>query len=150
MKIYFDVCCLCRPFDDQNIDRNHMEAQALSRIKAHILNGEWIWISSEVVDFEINQISDNDLLEAVSCEAAQSDEYVFNDQNNIQRARTIKDYGFDPFDALHLASAEKGKADIFLTTDDRLIRLADRVKGKLDVRVANPLEWLREGFSNED
>jgi predicted nucleic acid-binding protein len=52
--------------------------------------------------------------------------------------------GFRPLDALHLACAESGGADVLLTTDDRLRRLASRVSAQLRVRVENPLTWLEE------
>ena len=48
------------------------------------------------------------------------------------------------WDALHLACAESGQADIFLTTDDKLLRLSQRIANKLQVRVDNPLSWLTE------
>jgi hypothetical protein len=32
--------------------------------------------------------------------------------------------------------------DIFLTTDDRVLRIATRHTAQLKVRVANPLDWL--------
>jgi hypothetical protein len=48
------------------------------------------------------------------------------------------------FDALHLACAESGRADVFLTTDDRLLRKSAGYAKQLYVRVENPLVWLRE------
>jgi hypothetical protein len=47
-------------------------------------------------------------------------------------------------DAVHLACAESGGADIFLSTDDRLIKRAMRFSKKLKVKIMNPLDWLRE------
>jgi hypothetical protein len=52
--------------------------------------------------------------------------------------------GFIGFDAVHLACAESGGADIFLSTDDRLIKRAMRFSKKLTVKTMNPLDWLRE------
>lgn len=43
------------------------------------------------------------------------------------------------FDSLHIASAEEAKADIFLTTDDKLEKMADKLK--LKTRVINPLRF---------
>ena len=60
------------------------------------------------------------------------------------RARELMAAGFGAFDALHLASAESGGVDVFLTTDDRLLRTARRVAKRLLVRVENPLTWLGE------
>ena len=54
MKIYFDVCCLNRPYDDQTQDRIHLEAEAIIGILRHIELNEWIWVSSGVVNYEIS------------------------------------------------------------------------------------------------
>ena len=52
--------------------------------------------------------------------------------------------GFKSFDAMHIACAESEKADVFLTTDDKLLKLAKRNKNKLNVDIANPVLWLTE------
>jgi predicted nucleic acid-binding protein len=62
----------------------------------------------------------------------------------LQRAREITSLGFKSFDALHISCAELGQADILLTTDDRLLRNAQRHESNLDVRVSNPVIWLME------
>ncbi len=36
MKLYLDVCCLNRPFDDQPQDRVHLEAEAVLTILRHL------------------------------------------------------------------------------------------------------------------
>ena len=40
--------------------------------------------------------------------------------------------------------AESGRADILLTTDDRMLRRAKRFRLQLRVRVENPYTWLEE------
>lgn len=57
---------------------------------------------------------------------------------------SFKSLVFDAFDALHLACAERGAVDLFLTTDDRLLSRARRHKAALRVRVENPLSWYKE------
>jgi hypothetical protein len=53
LKIYLDVCCLNRPFDDQLQDRVHLESEAILTILSHCLNADWNLIGSEVIDVEI-------------------------------------------------------------------------------------------------
>jgi predicted nucleic acid-binding protein len=60
------------------------------------------------------------------------------------RALALERLGFAAFDALHLASAEQGNVDVFLTTDDDLLRRAERHSGLLGIRVRNPLSWYEE------
>jgi len=57
--------------------------------------------------------------------------------------------GFGAYDALHLACAEQADVDVFLTTDDRLLRLSRECSGMLNVKVDNPLSWLKEVTENE-
>jgi len=57
-RIYLDVCCLNRPFDDQQQDRIRLESEAVLLILAHLEAGKWEWLGSEVVDWEIEQTPD--------------------------------------------------------------------------------------------
>jgi hypothetical protein len=48
-----------------------------------------------------------------------------------------------------LAFAEQAAVDIFLTTDDRLLKLASKCFSLIQVKVDNPLGWLRKVIQNE-
>ena len=50
-------------------------------------------------------------------------------------------------DSLHVASAEVGGADVFLTTDDKLIKNAKNAE--LKIRVMNPVTYLAEVIEND-
>ena len=50
-------------------------------------------------------------------------------------------------DSLHIALAEKSKADVMLTTDDILEKKANQMD--LKTRVCNPVNWLMEVTKNE-
>ena len=63
---------------------------------------------------------------------------------DTERASGLEALGFGAFDALHLASAERGKVHTFLTTDDSLLRRARRLRRMVHVSVKNPLEVLLE------
>jgi hypothetical protein len=41
MKIYLDVCCLNRPFDDQTQDRIRLETEAVMLILGRIAAKDW-------------------------------------------------------------------------------------------------------------
>jgi hypothetical protein len=56
------------------------------------------------------------------------------------RAREIERFGFRGLDALHLAAAEAGRADLLITTDDRILRRAGRAGAQLHLRVVRPAE----------
>jgi predicted nucleic acid-binding protein len=121
-----------------------MESEAVLLILKHVYADEWEWLISEVVVDEVEQTPDADRrhrLEQLLKYAQQS--LVISDQH-IERAKTLIQLSFGSMDALHLACAESGKADVFLTTDDKLLHRAKRLAGRVEVPVRNPLDWLRE------
>ena len=70
----------------------------------------------------------------------------------IHRAQALQRAGnFRSLDALHLAAAETLAADVFLTTDDRLLSAARRTVAAGDLRLAvdNPLPWLTAFLTRE-
>ncbi|MEA3351664.1 MAG: PIN domain-containing protein [Chloroflexota bacterium] len=144
MKIYLDACCLNRPFDDQTQTRIRLESESILLILRQLHNQEWEWVSSDVIPYEILQTPDAERRERVRLMASFAHEIVHVDENVLSRGEDIQSLGFDAYDALHLACAKVGQVDVFLTTDDNLVQLAERKQGDLQVYVANPLGWLEK------
>ena len=142
--IYLDVCCLNRPFDDQNQPRIRLESEAILIILAQCEQRQWEWVGSEVLTLEISKTPDPERRRRVQLLASHAHHMVSVGQSEIARVRQIQTWGITAFDALHLACAESGQVDVFLTTDDRLLRKATAHARQLRVRVENPLTWLRE------
>ena len=143
-KIYFDTCCINRPFDDQTQVRVRLEAEAILGILSRIENGEWKWVGSEVLMDEIEQTPDAQRLSRVKLLSDFVQDVVEVNEKEIKRAKELQKEGFQVFDALHIACAESAKADVLLSTDDSLLRQAKRVSKRLKVRVENPLAWVEE------
>jgi len=143
-RIYFDVCCLNRPLDDQTQARIRLEAEAILIILARCQVGSWEWVSSEVIDLEIDQTPDSGRRQQVQLLASYAHHSVAIRQSEIERAQQFKAWGISAHDALHLACAESCGADVFLTTDDKLLRKSTTHAKQLRIRVENPLTWLRE------
>lgn len=144
MKIYLDVCCLNRPFDDQTQDRIHLESEAVIAILKNVETNNWIWISSSVVSFEINQTPNLDRKHRLSKLCDQASHIIKLDEEIYAISENLKKTGFQSYDALHLACAKKAGVDVFLSTDDKLIKKATQNSTTVSVRVANPLAWLQE------
>ena len=89
MRIYLDVCCLNRPFDDQRDDRIRLESEAVLIILERCLN-EWRMIGSEVVDYEISKIPDSERREKVGILASLAKEKVILEDEIIERAKEIE------------------------------------------------------------
>lgn len=144
MKVYLDACCLNRPFDDQSQPRVRLEAEAVSLILEKFNQDEWEWIGSEVLHYEVNQHPDSETRERILSFLSLTRRVVEINEKILKRAEKLEEAGFDPYDAIHLASAELGKADVFLTTDDQILKVSNRNKKLLAFPVENPVKWLEE------
>lgn len=124
MKIYLDVCCINRPFDDQNQDRIRMESEAVLAILKRCLI-DWTLMGSEAIDYEISRIPDAERRRKLERIASISIEKILVDEAIAARALEIENLGLGGVDALHVSCAERC-ADVMLTTDDEIIRAALR------------------------
>lgn len=147
LKLYLDVCCLNRPFDDWTQPRIRLEAEAVIAIINRCQAGNWLMIASTALKSEIAQTPESTKRQQVMdlLNVSKIDMQVTIE--NINRANELQALGYKPFDALHIACAEFAKADTFLITDDRLLRKATNQSERLDVRVANPVTWIIENSS---
>jgi predicted nucleic acid-binding protein len=142
-RVYLDVCCLNRPFDDQSQDRIRLESEAVRLILARIKSGEPSWVVSEVMEEEIERTADPVRRGRVRLMLDYAATRIALGDAEVTRGEELEALGFQAYDALHLACAEAAAVDVFLTTDDRLLRTARRAAGDLRVRVANPLDFER-------
>lgn len=94
--------------------------------------------------FEVSQTPDPERRRRLELLLRAVQETVALADSHVNRGKELEALGFHGVDALHLACAESAGVDVFLTTDDRILRRAARVGGSLSVRVENPLTWLRE------
>jgi hypothetical protein len=120
MKVYLDACCLNRPFDDQRQLRIRLESEAIVIVLEKFRSGEWQWLSSEALLYELRQNPD-----------------VEKRQRTLALAQMAHE-------SVALTEETPGRADVFLTTDDRVVKVAHRKKGLLNLRVDNPARWLEE------
>jgi predicted nucleic acid-binding protein len=147
MKIYMDVCCLCRPFDDLQNRKIQLEAEAILTILDRC-NRDWELVGSVVIDDEISRMTDVEKRLKVEQKLALFSEYIELDETIFSQVPTYQKTGLKLFDALHLACAQSGKT-IFLTTDNRIITLA-RKNPAITIRVENPVHWLMEVLADEN
>jgi hypothetical protein len=139
-----DGCCLDRLTDDQTQARVHDEAEAVEGIPRLVQGGRATWVSSQVLEIEISRNPDWERRHDVLALLAFADEVVVPLPNDANRAESLERLGFGEFDALRLTCAEQGAVDVFLTTDDGLLRRARRHAETLRIRVENPVSWYQE------
>lgn len=142
MKIYMDVCCLCRPFDDQTMGRIRLEVTAVQEIIRRCATQEFTMITSEAITDELSKIPDINKRLRVEKITSLAKEHILIDEGIISRMHELIAMGGDAMDSLHIACAERADA-VFLTTDDDLITFF-KLHQNIQVHIENPVTWLKE------
>jgi predicted nucleic acid-binding protein len=137
-----DSCCLNRPYDDLSNDVVRLESEAVLTIIDRCDRRIWDLCNSDVLYDEIDRITDVIRKEKIFALCNSSAINIELNDAVIRRAKELHRLNIKSFDALHVASAEYGKADVFLTTDKRLVNASKRIDMK--VKVSNPAVWLTE------
>ena len=142
VKVYLDVCCLCRPFDNQKANRIHLEAEAVKEILMRCTQ-DWTLVASDAVIFEISRITDKTRMKKALNLTDLAKEHVTITNAVSKRYYEFVEFGIDSADALHLACAESAGA-VLLTTDDAIIKIIKRHGNQITIEVKNPVELLME------
>lgn len=99
---------------------------------------------SEAIEDELERTPDAAIKRQIMLWISSAITKVRATQQIKSRAVELAEHGFKAYNAFHIACAEAGNADILLTTDDRILRLAARHRCLLEVRVENPFRWLMD------
>jgi predicted nucleic acid-binding protein len=135
---YLDICCFKRPFDDATAERVRREAVAVAAILEMAEAGALKLVHSPAHDFENDRNPREDRRLATRLWLESAPVSVNGSSVISARARELTALGLGPLDALHLAFAEASAARWFVTTDDRLLKLATRHREQLRVVVVTP------------
>ena len=143
MIIYLDNCCYNRPFDDQTQERIHLESEVIlavlkmGQIKQAVIAG------SDILELEMRRMKDeNKKRKVLDLYRVAGMHIQYTEKIKSRSAEIISVSKIRVFDSLHIASAEEAKADVFLTTDDKLEKMAEKLE--LGTRVVNPLRFAWE------
>jgi predicted nucleic acid-binding protein len=142
MRIYMDVCCLCRPFDDQTIGRIRLGVTAVQEIIRRCATQEFTLVTSEAITEELEKIPDIRKRLRVEKIASVAKEHILIDERIISRMHELIAMGGNAMDSLHIACAERAGA-VLLTTDDGLITFF-KSNQNIQVHRENPVTWLKE------
>ena len=141
MRIYLDNCALNRPFDDQNHIRIRIETEAKLYLQEKVKKSKIELIWSYILELENDQNPFEEKRLAIEKWEKLSIVNIDETESLIKRADEFVLLGIKAKDALHVSSAIEGKADYFITTDDRLLKkLIDRD----DIKAANPVDIVGE------
>ncbi|MDF5724538.1 MAG: hypothetical protein PUP91_29565 [Rhizonema sp. PD37] len=141
-KIYLDVCCLNRPFDDWTQERIRLEGEAILSIMERISAKKWQLVTSEAITVELEKMRNLEKLENI-LKLLEFATITININEEVDlRSQQLENLGFSLYDSFHIVCAEVAQVDIFLSTDDRLLKNALRHQGVLKIAVDNPISWL--------
>jgi predicted nucleic acid-binding protein len=143
MRLYLDVCCLKRPFDDQAQPRVRMETEAVLVLLAADPS-RVVFVRSVAHDLENDQNPLAWRADRVRAWLEQRPLETPAGEALEARVAELMTGGLRGFDALHLACAEASGADIFVTCDDRLLAAAQRPGAQVKVRVGELTAVARE------
>ena len=136
-KIYLDICCFNRPYDNQKQLRIKLESEAKLFIQSLIVNKKLELIWSFALDFENSRNPYVAKQNAISDFAKHSNVFVFENEEILKNAEIIKQHNIKELDALHIACAIYTKSDYFITTDDRILKYNDS-----RIKIINPLDFI--------
>jgi len=139
MLMYLDLCCFNRPYDDQSQLRVRLETEAKLSLQDKVRGGVCQLVWSAVLDLENSKNPYLEHMQAISQWRALATHHVMASPKVMAIAETLVASGVHTFDALHVASAVVGKAELFITTDDRLLKRARHLQ---DIKVMFPADAL--------
>ncbi len=138
MKIYLDNCCFNRPFDSQASLRVRLESEAKLAIQEEILQKKVTLVWSYILDFENRANPFRERRETIQEWKAMAGERLGESPDLLRFAQELEKLGLRSKDCLHLACAITAGCDIFLTTDDGILKKRTEISR---IRVLNPVDY---------
>ena len=139
MLIYLDLCCFNRPWDDQSSSRVRLETEAKLLLQDSVRLGATSLVWSYALTYENNFNPHRERRETIAAWQQLAISTVQASKEVVVIALQLEADGATAFDALHAACAIHAGAALFVTTDDRLLRI---VRRRNDIVAQLPQEAL--------
>lgn len=148
MRIYLDMCCFNRPYDDQTQPRIRIETEAKVIIQQKIKNAECELLWSSILDFECANNPFEEHRIAILNWRNIASTVAMADRSVIERATSLMTLGVGKYDALHAACSIAAGAEIFITTDDRLLKRLRAADGIVAMLPQDALAFMENWYEN--
>ncbi len=139
MRIYLDLCCFNRPYDDQGQTRIRLETEAKLVLQQKVREGQCELVWSSILDYENAKNPFPEHGRAIGAWRRLASVHIRVDDAALGRSRNLQALGLGVYDALHVACAMLSGAELFVSTDDRLIR---KLRGHGDILALLPGDAL--------
>lgn len=140
MRIYLDMCCYNRQFDEKNSEKIILEADAIMHVRNEIRNKNLELATSFILHYENDKKINQDMKIAIEkFFKTNSKIYIGVDfsEKLSKLVKKIMQTGIKMNDAYHIASAILAECDYFLTVDYRLLKYHnDKIK------IVNPIDFV--------
>jgi predicted nucleic acid-binding protein len=149
VRIYLDTSVYNRPFDDQSQTRIRLETEGFLAILEKAMSGTVYVVGSSVLFYENSKNPLADRRERINGYFQIILNPVNLNNGIVEKAQIFAGKGFDPIDSLHLACAEFGKSEYFITCDDNILKKRKRLEGVAKMELCSPIEFIvREVFED--
>ena len=146
MRLYLDMCVYNRPFDDQSQPRIMIETQIFIMLLSMISQGRFELVNSFALGYENSKNPNIENMLKISDCLEYSTDYITFEAGILDSSMELEKYGLAGMDAIHIACAEKAKADFFVTCDDGLIKKLERIDN-IEIGYYNVIDFVsREVF----
>lgn len=142
LRVYLDMCCYNRPYDDQSQLKVAMETQSKLYIQSMIKEKKMELVVSYMLRYECSknpfEMRRNTIFDFMRENAFG---YVGDDRKEIIEAKAVEimKTGIKFKDACHVASAIYAKCEYFISTDTRLLKYPTK-----EIKMVTPIEFVTE------
>ena len=140
-RIYFDVCCYNRPFDDQGHIKVWLEADAKLHIQKLVKERKLELVWSFVLDYENSFNPFADRRERIQAWQNLAVHHCGFSTQVVEKTQSLMQLGLKQADASHIACAILSQADYFITTDKRILS-----KNISEIQVINPIIFIERNL----
>ena len=145
LKIYLDICCYNRPFDDQSQMKIRLETEAKLYIQAAVKDNKYLLVWSYMLDFENSNSPYEDRQNSVALWENIAHENCPSSVEVLLLGKEIMKFGIKEMDSLHIACAVINGCDYFITTDKKLLN-----KSIAEIKIISPVNFILETEENPD
>ena len=145
LKIYLDNCCYNRPFDEVRNTEIDMEIIAKLAIQLMVQQGKIELVWSYILTYE-NSLNPKIInKENIILWKDIAYKNILENEEILSKAEEYQIKGLKTLDSLHVACAVHAKCDAFITTDKGILK-----KKIDDIKILNPIDFMREVINNDD
>jgi len=141
MRLYLDICCFNRPFDDQDSLAIRLETEAKLHVQGLVRSGALALSWSYVLDYENAANPCEERRAEIQRWSELADANVEETAEILEAMRDAVAKGLKPLDALHLACALIMRCEFFLTVDKGVLRRSGAFE---NIRIRNPVDFVME------